>query len=102
MDNAKERPSIAAFNCPNCNALFVIAPVFGTHHNARYEAWAKLWFAGGEVGRNGRIIYEGEESKPSTAAKKITGYHVNGWSKFWRYEGKKGVITLDELAISLK
>lgn len=101
MDNVKERPSIASFNCPNCNAGMVIAAVFGTHHNTRYEAWAKFWFKEGKTGRGlCKIIYEDQELAPSNAAQKITGYSVDGW-KFWRHEGKKGVITLDELASGL-
>jgi len=102
MDNARERPGVASFNCPNCNAVIVIAPVFGTHHNARYEAWAKFWFKEGKTGRRlCKILYEAQELAPSKPAKKIKGYSVNGWKKFWRHEGKKGVITLDELASSL-
>jgi len=101
MDNVKERPGFASFNCPNCNVFIVIAPVFRTHHNTRYEAWAKFWFQESKTGRGlCKVIYEGQELAPATAAQKITGYPVNGW-KFWRYEDKKGVITLDELASGL-
>jgi hypothetical protein len=76
----------------------VIAPVFSIYRNVRYEAWAKLWFEKGSVGRNGIIIYKGKELAPSKAAYNITGNQVDGWTKFWKYEDEKGVRTLDELA----
>jgi hypothetical protein len=108
VENGKERPSIFSFNCPQCKREIHIAHVFGTrtHKGIRYEAWAKLWFeknevGGAEVGRNGKIIYEGKEYAPSTAAKIAVGddkYEVDGWTEFWKYEGEKGNMTLDKLA----
>jgi hypothetical protein len=104
MSDVKERPRLAYFNCPHSDGM-VIAPVFGIYHQTRYEAWAKFWFEKGKTGRGlCLIICEGGEYAPSTAAKIITGnksLEINGWTEFWQYEGKTGVITLDDLANTL-
>lgn len=101
MENVKERPISVSFNCHDCNKEMVIAPVFYMHHNIRYEAWAHFWFDKEATGRGlCKIIYGGHEYAPSTAIKEITGTEVDGW-KFWRYESKEGILTLDELAATL-
>jgi len=125
MDVVK-RPRIAYIECPQCKRPIAVAPVFGMFHNTRYEAWARFWFEKGETGRglceviyqppgrpgiyerpagSGRleelVIPEPEiRGAPSSVASRIAGYQVNGWV-WWRYEGEKGVVTLDELANSL-
>ena len=106
MDTGKKRPRFD-FQCPYCEGLIVIEPIFvdyKRHHEktkTRCEAWARFWFEGGETGRKRcKIIYAGEEFTPSAAATNITGQSINGWI-WWRYEGEKEVITLDELASRL-
>ena len=97
--NIVQRPTIIRLHKPQPDADIVIIPVYYSYKENRYEAWAKLWFDKGIIGRTGKIILEDGEFAVSTAIKKITNtdQEVDGW-KQWRYEDAKGAISLDEFA----
>ena len=96
--NVVKRPSVAYIECPQCERLIAVAPVFRIFKNTRYEAWAKFWFEEGKTSTDlCKIVYENKEYAPSTAGKTITGYDVRG-PRWWRHEIEKGAITLHELA----
>lgn len=96
--NVIKRPSIVYIDCPECKEVIAITPVFRMFKGTRYEAWAKFWFEEDKTGRPPcRIIYEGKEDKPSTAAKAITNNDVNGWF-WWKCELGEQTVTLNELA----
>ena len=96
-----DESNLLDFRCPHCNYGIMIAPVFhifkkGVKKGIKYEAAAILSFSGDEA-RPPRIVYDGKEYAPSTAATKITGTQVNGLI-FWKFKNKKGdIITLKRL-----
>ena len=88
------------FYCPYCKKDIAVVPVFHLRRDGtRDEATAVFSFD--EKGQTGRrhckIVYGVSEDAPSTAARKITGKsQTNGWI-YWKFETKKGKMTLDQL-----